>query len=163
MRATKKKAEVLYNALKRHFHVDEFTVYWPSFEHKMRICATKNGHLMCLESPCLSSIELKWATKYIYRCCFDWEKHLPHMVISLEEFAYYLSECSFDFMHGKKGLLDIKHEVVKQLVKSLRIYGNIWVMSGALAPSAPDLDYHVNKPDSLEELVIQEELGQMPC
>ena len=163
MRATKKKAEVLYNALKRHFHVDEFTLYWPSFEHKMRIYATKNGHSMRLESPCLSSIELKWATKYIYRYCLALKNCLPNIAISLEKFADCLSECSFDFMHGKKGLLDIKHEVVKQLVKSLRIYGHVRVMYEVLTPLDQDYDYHVFKPDSLEELVIQEELGQMPC
>ena len=66
---------------------------------------------------------------------------------------------SWDFKLNSKSLIDIKHELVKQILSSMRRY---WLIHlNAIEGNVPtyERDYMVSRIESLEELVIQEELA----
>ena len=155
MRATKKRADVIYNVLLKHFKVDEFLVKYSTSSRKIVICARKNTFVYYLETY-HKPLEFKWATKHIFTRCSS----LPNLrreAISLEHFFYVLKEVSWDFKLNRKSLVDIKHELVKQILSSMRRYSLIHInaIEGILIYERYLI---VNRIESLEELVIQEEL-----
>lgn len=114
MRATKKRADVIYNVLLKHFKVDEFLVRYAAFGKKIVICARKNSFIRDLEFY-HKPLEFKWATKHVFTRCSSWP-NLHKGALSLEYFFYALKEVSWEFKHNRKSLADIKHELVKQIV-----------------------------------------------
>ena len=66
---------------------------------------------------------------------------------------------SLDFKLNRKSLVDIKHELVKQILSSMRQYWLIHI--SAIEGNVPiyERDYTIDGIKSLEELVIQEELN----
>lgn len=120
MRATKKRTDVIYNMLLKHFKVDEFLVRYSMSDKKIVICARKNAFAYYLEAY-HKSLEFKWATKYIFTRCSCWP-NLDRRSLSLEHFFYALKEVSWDFKLNRKSLVDIKHEFVKQILSSMRQY-----------------------------------------
>lgn len=165
MRATKKRAEVLYNVLLKHFKVDEFLVRYSTFDKKIVICARKNGfvydldvYYKPLEFVYYKPLEFKWATKHIFTRCSSWQ-NLHKGVLSLEYFFYVLKELSWDFKLNRKSLVDIKHELVKQILSSLRQHAQICVNVVDYSIPLYERNYIVGTIDSLEELYIQEELN----
>jgi hypothetical protein len=157
MRATKKRADVIYNVLLKHFKVDEFLVRYSKFDKKIVICTHKNSFVRDLE-VCHKSLEFKWATKRIFTKCSCWP-NLHRGALSLEYFFYALKEVSWDFKLNRKSLIDIKHELVKQILSSLRQYEWIRVNAVEDEVSMFGRTYIVDRIESLEELVIQEELN----
>ena len=158
MRATKKRADVIYNVLLKHFKVDEFLVRYSILDKKIVVCASKNGFIHDLEEVYHTPLEFKWATKHVFTRCSSWP-HLHKGALSLEYFFYVLKEVSWDFKLNRKSLVDIKRELVKQILSSLRQYGWIRVKAAVDEVSICKRDYIVDRIESLEELVIQEELG----
>ena len=156
MRATKKRADVLYQVLLKHFKVDQFMLFWSPFNKKMFILGFKDHHTFSL---CVNGVQLefKWATKHIFTRCYRWSDVLHSIPITIELFYKYLTEISYDFKENRKSLIDVKHELVKQLLSSLRRHLVVEVYPSAIAESATG--YRVCIMDSLETLVIQEELG----
>lgn len=157
MRATKKRTDVIYNVLLKHFKVDEFLVRYSMSDKKIVICARKNTFVYYLEAY-HKSIEFKWATKHIFMRCSGWP-NLDRRSLSLEHFFYILKEVSWDFKLNRKSLVDIKHELVKQIPSSMRQY---WLIHlNAIEGNVPiyERDYTIDGIKSLEELVIQEELN----
>ena len=159
MRATKKRADVIYNALLKHFNIDEFLVKYISFSKKIVIYARKNGSVCNLEVY-HKPLEFKWATKHIFTRCSSWP-NLHRGALSLEHFFYALKEVSWDFKLNYKSLADIKHELVKQILSSMRRYWYVHVNAAASVASMYEyeIDYTVDRIMNLEELVIQEELN----
>ena len=163
MRATKKRTDVIYNVLLKHFKVDEFLVRYSMSDKKIVICARKNTFVYYLEAYHKSeayykSIEFKWATKHIFTRCSSWP-NLDIRSLSLEHFFYILKEVSWDFKLNRKSLIDIKHELVKQILSSMRQY---WLIHlNAIEGNVPiyERNYTIDGIKSLEELVIQEELA----
>ena len=68
---------------------------------------------------------------------------------------------SWDFKLNRKSLADIKHELVKQILSSMRQYWYVRVNVAESVASMPayEIDYTVDRIMNLEELVIQEELN----
>ena len=159
MRATKKRTDVIYNVLLKHFNVDEFLVKYISFSKKIIIYARKNGSVCNLEVY-HKPLEFKWATKHIFTRCSSWP-NLHRGALSLEHFFYALKEVSWDFKLNRKSLADIKHELVKQILSSMRQYWYVRVNVAESVASMPayEIDYTVDRIMNLEELVIQEELN----
>ena len=124
MRATKKRADVIYNVLLKHFKVDEFLVRYSKFDKKIVVCARKNSFVRDLE-VCHKSLDFKWATKHIFTKCSCWP-NLHREALSLEYFFYVLKDVSLDFKLNRKSLIDIKHEFVKNSHSTHddKIYGN---------------------------------------
>ena len=158
MRATKKRADVIYNVLLKRFGVDEFLVRYSIFGKKIVVCARKNSFVRDLEGY-HKPLEFKWATKHIFTRCSCWPNLHREAAISLEYFFYALKEVSWDFKLNRKSLIDIKHELVKQILSSLRQYGWICVNAAVENESMFWSTYIVDRIESLEELVIQEELN----
>ena len=157
MRATKKRTDVIYNVLLKHFKVDEFLVMYSMSDKKIVICARKNAFVYYLVAY-HKSLEFKWATKHIFTRCFSFP-NLDRRSLSLEHFFYILKEVSWDFKLKCKSLVDIKHELVKQILSSMRQY---WLIHlNAIEGNVPiyERDYTIDGIKSLEELVIQEELN----
>ena len=157
MRATKKKTDIIYNVLLKHFKVDEFLIRYSMSDKKIVICARKNTFVYYLEVY-HKSLEFKWATKHIFTRCSGWP-NLDRRSLSLEHFFYILKEVSWDFKLNHKSLVDIKHELVKQILSSMRQY---WLIHlNAIEGNVPiyERDYTIDGIKSLEELVIQEELN----
>ena len=155
MRATKKRADVIYNVLLKHFRVDEFLVRYSTPSKKIFICASKNSRLynldVCYKRFGCMRLEFRWATKYI-STKFSSLTTLQRGAISLKHF--------FDeirYVSSNLDLIDIKHELVKQILSSLRQYWYIYVRAEGIARYGSD--YIVDKIMNLEELVIQEELN----
>ena len=148
MRATKNRADVIYNVLLKHFKVDDFLVRYATSSKKIFICASKNNSLYDLRGIHFKPLEFKWATKYI-RCFSFLTLHIG--AISLEHFFYALREASPNL-----DLIDIKHELVKQILSSMRQCWYIDVRAEGITRYG--FDYRVEKIMNLEELVIQEEL-----
>lgn len=159
MRATKKRADVIYNVLLKHFKVDEFLVRYSKFDKKIVICTRKNSFVRDLE-VCHKSLKFKWATKHIFTKCSCWP-NLHIGALSLEYFFYALKEVSWDFKLNRKSLIDIKHELVKQILSSLRQHLYLWIRVNAVEDefSMYERNYIVDRIENLEELVIQEELN----
>lgn len=157
MRATKKRTDVIYNVLLKHFKVDEFLVRYSMSDKKIVICARKNTFVYYLEAY-HKSLEFKWATKHIFTRCFSFP-NLDRRSLSLEHFFYILKEVSWDFKLNRKSLVDIKHELVKQILSSMRRYWLIHI--SAIEGNVPiyERDYTIDGIKSLEGLVIQEELN----
>ena len=155
MRATKKRADVLYNVLLKHFSVDEFLLYFTS-DKKVVIFVRKNNFIRDLVDTQHRLVEFKWAMKHINTRCFKFPPNLNKGAISLEVFLSSLQESSWDFKYNHKGLLDIKHEFVKQILSTIRH----WWICVRQAPMAPihEYAYTVYAIDNLEQLVIEEEL-----
>ena len=157
MRITKKRTDVIYNVLLKHFNVDEFLVRYSMSNKKIVICARRNAFVYYLEAY-HKSLEFKWATKHIFTRCFGWP-NLDRRSLSLEHFFYILKEVSWDFKLNRKSLIDIKHELVKQILSSMRQY---WLIHlNAIEGNVPiyERNYTIDGIKSLEELVIQEELA----
>ena len=159
MRATKKRTDVIYNVLLKHFNVDAFLVKYISFSKKIIIYARKNGSVCNLEVY-HKPLEFKWATKHIFTRCSSWP-NLHRGALSLEHFFYALKEVSWDFKLNRKSLADIKHELVKQILSSMRQYWyvHVNVAEGVASMPAYEINYTVDRIMNLEELVIQEELN----
>ena len=159
MRATKKRTDVIYNVLLKHFNVDEFLVRYSMSNKKIVICARKNCSVCNLEVY-HKPLEFKWATKHIFTRCSSWP-NLHRGALSLEHFFYALKEVSWDFKLNYKSLADIKHELVKQILSSMRRYWyvHVNVAEGVASMPAYEIDYTVDRIMNLEELVIQEELN----
>lgn len=157
MRAIKKRAEVLYNVLLKHFKVDEFLVRYSTFGKKIVICARKNNFVCDLEVY-HKPLEFKWATKHIFTRCSSWP-NLHKGAISLKYFFAMIREVSLDFKLNRKSLADIKHELVKQILSSLRQHQWIRVNAGEGEFSWCERNYIVYQIESLEELYIEEELN----
>ena len=159
MRATKKRAEILYKVLLKHFKVDEFLVKYSRIDKKIVICARKNDFVRNLE-VCHKLLEFKWATKHIFTRCSSWPTILHNgTTLSLEYFFAVLKEVSWDFKFNRKSLIDIKHELVKQILSSMRQHW--WIRVNVVENEVPryEYSYTVERIKSLEELVIQEELN----
>ena len=159
MRATKKRTDVIYNVLLKHFNVDAFLVKYISFSKKIVIYARKNCSVCNLEVY-HKPLEFKWATKHIFTRCSSWP-NLHRGALSLEHFFYALKEVSWDFKLNRKSLADIKHELVKQILSSMRQYWyvHVNVAEGVASMPAYEINYTVDRIMNLEELVIQEELN----
>lgn len=158
MRATKKRANIIYQVLLKHFGVDEFLLEWSHVKQKMLIYVSKNSYFCSLESE-RKELEFKWATKHLVTKCssrFTVTVSHPKMA-SIDSFLKYLQIVSPDFRCGNKSLIDIRHELVKQLLKTLREHFYIIVRRPSIAPTSED-EYSVDKIWNLEELFIQEEL-----
>ena len=158
MRATKKRADVIYNVLLKHFKVDEFLVRYSTPSKKIFICASKNNRLynldVCYNRFGCMRLEFRWATKYISTKCSSLLT-LQRGDISLKHFFDVLKDVSY--VSSNLDLIDIKHELVKQILSSLRQYWYIYVRAEGIAMYGSD--YMVDKIMNLEKLVIQEELN----
>lgn len=154
MRATKNRANVIYNVLLKYFKVDDFLVKYTTPSKKIVICASKNNRLYNLEVCCCKQLEFRWATKYISTKCSSLLT-LQRGVISLRHFFDVLRDVSY--VSSNLDLIDIKHELVKQILSSLRHQWYIHVRAEGIARY--ESDYTVDKIMNLEELVIQEELA----
>ena len=157
MRATKKRANVIYQVLLKHFDVDEFLLGWSRFKQQMLIYVSKNHCVRSLESNNME-LEFKWATKYLVTKCLSRFDGLQPKITSIDSFFKHLQTVSPDFKYGYKSLIDIKHELVKQLLKTLRESWPIIVRRPSIAPTS-EYAYTVDKIWNLEELFIQEELN----
>ena len=156
MKATKKRADVLYQVLLKHFKVDQFMVFWSPFNRKMFILGLKDHRTFSL---CVNGMQLefKWATKYLFTKCLGWSRVIASIPTTIGLFHKHLTEISYDFKENRKSLIDVKHELVKQLLSSLRRHLVVEVVPSAIISFSAG--YQVYMMDSLEELVIQEELG----
>ena len=156
MRATKKRADVLYQVLLKHFNVDQFMVFWSSFNRKMFILGLKNQRTFSLYVNGMQ-LEFKWATKYLLTKCLGWSRVIYSVPTTIGLFHKHLTGISYEFKENRKSLIDVKHELVKQLLSSLRRHLVVEVYPSAIVESATG--YRVCIMDSLEELFIQEELN----
>ena len=157
MRATKKRANIIYQVLLKHFGVDEFLLEWSHFKQKMLIYVSKNHCVRSLESEHME-LEFKWATKHLVTRCSSRITGLHPKITSIDSFLKYLQIVSPDFRCGNKSLIDIKHELVKQLLKTLREHFYIIVRRPSIAPTS-EYEYTIDKIWNFEELFIQEELN----
>lgn len=123
----------------------------------MLIYAYKNDCIRSLESEHME-LEFKWATKHLVTKCSSRITGLPVKMLSIDSFLKYLQIVSWDFRCGNKSLIDIKHELVKQLLKTLREHFHIIVRRPSIAPTS-EYEYTVDKIWNFEELFIQEELN----
>lgn len=158
MRATKKRADILYKVLLKHFGVDRFMVEWSPFNHKMYLDVFKNSRVRPLYAN-HRRIELVWATNYLYRSCLDWQRKLPDMAVSIEYFYDCLKEVSWAFKMNAKNLPDIKHEIVKQVLSALRKHYVIAIAEAGTIAKWDDYAQHIYKINNLEQLVLEEELN----
>lgn len=158
MRATKKRADILYKVLLKHFGVDQFMVEWSPRSHKMYLDVFKNSRVRPLYAS-HRRIELVWATNYLYRSCLDWQRKLPNMAVSIEYFYECLKEVSWAFKMNAKNLTDIKHEIVKQILSALRKHYLVVIMQAGIIGKWDDNEQHIHKINNLEQLVLEEELN----
>ena len=119
MKATKKRADVLYQVLLKHFKVDQFMLFWSPFNRKIFILGLKNYRTVSLCANGMH-LEFKWATKYLFTKCYGWSHVIISVPITIRLFHKHLTEISYDFKENRKSLIDVKHELVKQLLSSLR-------------------------------------------
>ena len=158
MRATKKRADILYKVLLKHFDVDQFMVEWSQHNHRMYLDVFKNSRVRPLYAN-HRRIELVWATNYLYRNCLDWQRKLPDMAVGIKYFYGCLREVSWAFKMDAKNLTDIKHEIVKQVLSVLRKHYLIEIAQAGNIAKWDDYAQHIYKIDNLEQLVVQEELN----
>lgn len=160
MRATKKRADILYKVLLKHFDVDQFMVEWSPRSHKMYLDVFKNSRVRPLYVYANHRrIELAWATNYLCRSCLDWRDKLLDMAVGIEYFYSCLKEVSWAFKMDAKNLTDIKHEIVKQVLSALRKHYIIEIAEAGNIATWDDYAQHIYKIDNLEQLVVQEELN----
>ncbi len=157
MRATKKRADILYKVLLKHFNVDQFMVEWSPRSHKMYLDVFKNSRVRPLYAN-HRRIEFTWATDHLYRRCLSWQGKMPDMAVSIEYFYGCLKEVSWAFKMTAKNLTDIKHEIVKQVLGALRKHYLIEIEQAGNVVKWDDYRQCIFKIDNLEQLVIQEEL-----
>lgn len=112
MNATKKRANIIYQVLLKHFGVDEFLLEWSHFKQKMLIYVSKNHCVRSLESGHME-LEFKWATKHLVTKRLNKFTGLQPKITSIDSFFKHLQTVSPDFKYGNKSLIDIKHELVK--------------------------------------------------
>ena len=158
MRATKKRADILYKVLLKHFGVDKFMVEWSPFNHKMYLDVFKNSRvrLLCVNHR---RIEFAWATNYLCRRCLNWKDKIPDIAVNIEYFYECLKEVSWAFKIDAKNLTDIKHEIVKQVLGALRKHYRIVIAQAGNIVKWDDYEQHICMIDNLEQLVIEEELN----
>lgn len=153
MRITKKRANVIYKVLLRHFDVDYFAFIYLAVHKKIFICAYKKDNGLCsLAISHNQPIEFTWATKYIFKKCHTFPNIPSSVPITLESFLSLLIDSSYDFKSNRMDLLTIKHELVKQIMSILNKHWCIIMRSF-------NHEKMVDTIRNLEALYIDEELN----
>lgn len=156
MRATKKRAEVLYKVLLKHFGVDDFMLQYNVGLQEVQIWVRKNGTSLPLRSgPCKKShvLTCKWLADFIYKHR-RWNANLNVTAIaSLDTFLVFLKNNTY--ASEKLDLTMLKLKVVQTVCNWLAhnyclYYKSLGAYQGTV---------YVYRIDNIEQLVVEEELA----
>ena len=155
MRATKKRAEVLYKVLLKHFGVDSFMLYYNVGLQEVKIWIEKNGTPWALRpwnNKKSHVLTCKWLADFIYKHR-RWNANLNMTVVaSLDTFLAFLKNNICTYANKEIDLTTLKLKVVQVVLSGLRHY---YCLSYALQTAYQNFVYRI---DNIEQLVVEEEL-----
>lgn len=162
MRATKKRAEVLYKVLLKHFSVDDFMLHYNVGLQEVQIWVRKNGTSLALrpwhgKKSCV--LTCKWLADFIYKHR-RWNANLNMTAVaSLDTFLDFLKNNTYTFAGEKPlDLAMLKLKVVQTVLNWLALahhYCLYYEWTSNYMPRSK-IVYRI---DNIEQLVIEEELA----
>lgn len=156
MRATKKRAEVLYKVLLKHFGVDDFLLHYNVGLQEVQIWVRKNGTplVLWLFRGKNRMLTCKWLADFIYKHR-RWNANLNMTAaVSLDTFLVFLKNNTYTFASEKPlDLVMLKLKVVQTVLNWLAHH---YCLCYARKIGYQDVVYRI---DNIEQLVIEEELA----
>ena len=155
MRATKKRVEVLYKVLLKHFSVDSFMLYYDIGQQEVQIWIKKNGTpfpLRPLFRKKSHVLTCKWLADFIYKHRW-WNANLyMTTAASLDTFLVFLKNNTF----ASEKPLDLAMLKLKVVQTVLNWLAHHYCLGYALQTAYQNFVYRI---DNIEQLVIEEELA----
>ncbi len=158
MRATKKRTEVLYKVLLKHFSVDRFMLYYDIGLQEVQIWVKKHGIPWALipkkNKPCI--LKCKWLADFIYKHR-RWNANLNMTTAaSLDTFLVFLKNNTYTFASEKPlDLAMLKLKVVQTVLNCLKHH---YCLGYAFQTAYQNVVYRI---DNIEQLVVEEELASV--
>lgn len=159
MRATKKRTEVLYKVLLKHFDVDDFMLHYNVGLQEVQIWVKKNGTSLALRpwhSKKSHMLSCKWLADFIYKHR-RWNANLNMTAVaSLDTFLDFLKNNTY--ASEKLDLAMLKLKVVQTVLNWLAPAPHYCLYYECTSDYMPRSKI-VYRIDNIEQLVVEEELA----